>query len=186
MNKGKLFVITGPSGTGKGTVLKRVFADIDNIFYSISATTRSPRPGEEHGREYYFVSKSDFEDMIANNKLLEYAAYSGNYYGTPLQPIQEKTEDGKDVVLEIELQGAIQVRKRCPDAAFIFISPPSMEELERRLRSRATEDEAHIQMRLAKAKEECAAADKFDHIVVNDDLDTAVNELSKVILSYRK
>ena len=186
MNKGKLFVITGPSGTGKGTVLKRVFADIDNIFYSISATTRSPRPGEEHGREYYFVSKSDFEDMIANNKLLEYAAYSGNYYGTPLQPIQEKTESGKDVVLEIELQGAIQVRKRCPDAAFIFISPPSMEELEQRLRGRATEDEAHIQMRLAKAKEECAAADKFDHIVVNDDLDTAVNELSKVILSYRK
>jgi guanylate kinase len=186
MNKGKLFVITGPSGTGKGTVLKRVFADIDNIFYSISATTRAPRPGEEHGREYYFVSKSDFERMIAENQLLEYAQYSGNYYGTPLKPILEKTDLGRDVVLEIELQGALQVRKHCPDAAFIFIAPPSMEELEQRLRGRGTEDEAHIQMRLAKAKEECAAADKFDHIVVNDDLDTAVKELSQVILSYRK
>ena len=186
MNKGKLFVITGPSGTGKGTVLKRVFADIDNIFYSISAITRAPRPGEEHGREYYFVSVSDFERMIAENQLLEYAQYSGNYYGTPLKPILEKTDLGCDVVLEIELQGALQVRKHCPDAAFIFIAPPSMEELEQRLRGRGTEDEAHIQMRLAKAKEECAAADKFDHIVVNDDLDTAVTELSGVILSYRK
>ena len=186
MSKGNLFVITGPSGAGKGTVLKHVFAAVGNIFYSISATTRSPRPGEEHGREYYFVSKAEFETMIAEKQLLEYAKYSENYYGTPLHPIIEKTKLGNDVVLEIELQGALQVRKSCPEANFIFIAPPSMEELERRLRSRGTEDEKHILMRLEKAKEECAASSNFDHIVVNDDLDKAVDELSQIILSYRK
>ena len=186
MNKGKLFVITGPSGTGKGTVLKRVLEDNKELFYSVSATTRAPRPGEEHGREYLFVSKNEFEKMIGAGQLLEYAQYSGNYYGTPLRPIEEKTAAGADAVLEIELQGAVQVKKTCPDAVFIFIAPPSMEVLEQRLRNRGTEDEKHILMRLERAREECAAADRFDHIVVNDDLDTAVKELSQIILSYRK
>lgn len=186
MNKGNLFVITGPSGTGKGTVLKKVFDQVDNLFYSVSATTRNPRPGEQHGREYFFVSKEEFEAMIKNCELLEHAKYSENYYGTPLKPIIEKTTNGADVILEIELQGAIQVKKTCPHAIFIFIAPPSMDELERRLRTRGTEDEKHILMRLEKAKEECAAASQFDHIVLNDNLDTAVNELSQLIISYRK
>ena len=185
MSKGNLFVITGPSGTGKGTVLKKVFSALDRLFFSVSVTTRKPRAGETHGVEYLFVSKNEFETMIENNELLEYAKYSENYYGTPLKPIEAHIVKGEDVILEIELQGAIQVKNTYPDAVFIFIAPPSMDELEHRLRNRGTEDEAHILMRLARAKEECAAVSKFDHVVVNDELDRAVNELSQIITSYR-
>lgn len=185
MNNGKLFVITGPSGTGKGTVLKSVFSKVNNLFFSVSATTREPRAGEKHGVEYLFVSKNEFELMIENKQLLEYARYSDNYYGTPLKPIEANISQGIDVILEIELQGAIQVKHSYPDAVFIFIAPPSMEELEKRLRNRGTEDEAHILMRLERAKDECAASSQFDHIVINDNLDAAVAELSKIITSYR-
>lgn len=185
MNKGTLFVITGPSGAGKGTVLGKVLSQIDKVFYSVSATTRAPRPGEIDKVHYFFVSKSDFDKMIERNLLLEYASYAGNFYGTPTQPVDLHLENGEDVILEIELQGAMQIKERRPDAAFIFIAPPSLEELEERLRGRGTEDEEHVKMRLEKARLECAAVDKFDHIVINDDLEVAVNEMKNIILSYR-
>lgn len=185
MNKGTLFVITGPSGAGKGTVLSKVINHLDNVFYSVSATTRAPRPGEVDKVHYFFISKEKFDDMIAKDKLLEYAAYAGNYYGTPADPVDIHIDNGDDVILEIELQGAMQIKQRRPDATFIFIAPPSLEELEGRLRGRGTEDEEHVKMRLDKARIECAAADQFTHIIVNDVVDRAVDELKQIILSYR-
>lgn len=185
MNKGTLFVITGPSGAGKGTVLGNVLDQLDNIFYSVSATTRSPRPGEVNAVHYYFVSKDEFNKMISNEHLLEYANYAGNYYGTPSEPVDLHLNNGEDVILEIELQGAIQIKERRPDAVFIFIAPPSLKELENRLRGRGTEDEEHVRMRLEKAKLECAAAENFNHIIVNDKVDNAVENMKNIILSYR-
>lgn len=185
MSKGTLFVVTGPSGAGKGTVLGKVLKQIDKVYYSVSATTRESRPGEIDGVHYYFVSKDGFQEMIDNKQLLEYASYAGNYYGTPTQPVDFHLNSGEDVILEIELQGAMQIKDRRKDAIFIFIAPPSLEELESRLRGRGTEDEEHVIMRLEKAKLECAAAKEFNHIVVNDVVDAAVEKMIKIILSYR-
>ncbi len=185
MNKGTLFVVTGPSGAGKGTVLGRLLKETDNIFFSVSATTRAPREGEQEGVNYYYVTKEQFESMIEKKQLLEYTIYAGNYYGTPKAPVYSRTRRGEDVVLEIELQGAMNIKKKCKNAVFIFLAPPSMEELERRLRLRGTEDEEHIMMRLKRAKEECAASEMFDHIVVNDQLDAAVNEMKSIVMDIR-
>lgn len=183
--KGTLFVITGPSGAGKGTVLKEVFSALDGLYFSVSGTTRAPREGEVDGVHYHFMTRERFEELIANDRFLEYAQYNGNYYGTPLDPVEEHLEQGHDVILEIELQGALQVKKRLPKAVTVFIAPPSFEELERRLRGRGTETEEVIQNRLAIARQECANMDEFRFIVVNDEVDAAADRLRAIMLSCR-
>lgn len=180
MNKkqAKLIIFTGPSGVGKGTILSDFFKKVDNnIVYSISNTTRQPRDGEINGMHYFFVSKEEFEKMISEDMFLEYACYSGNYYGTNKNFVAQKINEGKSVLLEIELQGALQVMKKCPDAVTIFIKPPTFEELEKRLRGRHSEDEASILKRLKAAKEELNNADKFHYVIENDVVDKAVDEL---------
>ena len=147
MRKGLLVVISAPSGGGKGTILKELFAQDDNLVLSVSATTRKPRPGEEDGKQYYFISREEFESLIAQGKMLEHAEYVGNYYGTPKEPVEQWTSQGRDVVLEIEVQGGAQIKKLMPDCVSVFILPPSMAVLEKRLRGRGTEDEATVQKR---------------------------------------
>ncbi len=185
MNKGTLFVITGPSGAGKGTVLKQVMANLDRLYFSVSATTRKPREGEVDGVHYHFLSKERFEELIAADRFLEHAQYAANYYGTPLDPALEHLEAGDDVILEIELQGALQVQKRMPEAVLVFIAPPSFAELENRLRGRGTEKEEVILQRLAIARQECAAMDNFRYVVINDDISSAADRLRAVMLSHR-
>ena len=172
MNKGSLFVITGPSGAGKGTVLKEVIKNLDRLYFSVSATTRKPREGEVDGVHYHFMTKERFESLIADNRFLEYAQYAENYYGTPLDPVLEQLEQGNDVILEIELQGALQVKKRMPQAVLVFIAPPSFEELEDRLRGRGTETEEKILSRLEQTHEELHYLDMYDYIVINHDGET--------------
>ena len=184
-NKGTLFVITGPSGAGKGTVLKQVIRSLDNVYFSVSATTRAPREGEQDGVHYHFLTRERFEQLIENDRFLEYARYAENYYGTPLDPVEEHLAQGHDVILEIELQGALQVKKRLPKAVLVFIAPPSFEELESRLRGRGTEQEEVILKRLAIAREECAHMDEFRYIVVNDMVEEAADRLRAVMLSHR-
>lgn len=174
-------MFSGPSGCGKGTVLKELMAQDENIFYSVSATTRKPRPGEEHGIHYYFLENSEFEQLIEQDGMLEYARYVENYYGTPKKAVYEQIENGKDVVLEIEVQGAMQVKEKCPDAVFIFVMPPSMEELRRRLVDRKTEDMETINHRLSTAVNEMRYADRYDYVVVNDTVTEAVNRISAII-----
>ena len=181
MNDGLLVVVSGPSGCGKGTVLGQLLKNDPNVFYSVSATTRSPREGEVDGVNYYFLSKQEFERKIAENGMLEYANYVGNYYGTPKQAVEEQCAAGHDVLLEIEVQGAIQVREKCPDAVFVFIAPPSMKELERRLVDRRTESEEVICSRLKAAETELQFASKYDYIVVNDTVEQAVSDLRAIL-----
>ena len=170
MRKGTLYVFTGPSGAGKGTVLSRLLSEDEKLFFSISATTRAPRPGEKDGVQYYFLTKEDFEAKIA---------------GTLEAPVNEKLEEGCDVSLEIEVQGAKQVHEERPDAVMVFIAPPSFEELANRLRGRGTEDEAKVQKRLETAKGELAQQDKFDYVVVNDTVERAVEELHGILAKRR-
>ncbi len=177
-NKAKLIIFTGPSGVGKGTILADFFTKVDNnIIYSISNTTRKPRDGEINGMHYFFVSKEEFEKMIKEDCFLEYACYSDNYYGTNKKFVEEKIKEGKSVLLEIELQGALQVMEKCPDAVTIFITPPNFVELEKRLRGRDSEDEKTILKRLEAAKVELTNASKFHYTIVNDKVDKAVEEL---------
>ena len=185
MRKGTLYVFTGPSGAGKGTLLSRLQEQDDRLFYSISATTRAPRPGETDGVQYYFLSKAEFEEKIAQHAFLEYACYGENYYGTLEAPVNEKLEQGFDVVLEIEVQGAMQVHEKRPDAVMVFIAPPSFEELAARLRGRGTEDEEKVLKRLETAKEELKQQDRFDYVIVNDELDRAVEELRDILAKRR-
>ena len=185
MNKGSLFVITGPSGAGKGTVLKAVIKNLDRLYFSVSATTRKPREGEVDGVHYHFMTKERFESLIADDRFLEYAQYAENYYGTPLDPVLEQLEQGNDVILEIELQGALQVKKRMPQAVLVFIAPPSFEELEDRLRGRGTETEEVILRRLAIARQECENMHQFHYVVVNDQVADAADRLRAVMLSRR-
>ena len=166
MDKGLLLVISAPSGGGK-----ELFAQDENLRLSVSATTRSPRPGEEHGKQYYFLSRKEFEGLVHEGKMLEHAEYVGNYYGTPREPVEAWMEEGHDVVLEIEVKGGAQVKKLMPECVSIFILPPSMKVLEKRLRGRGTEDEGTIQKRLAKAREEIPHAKEYDYIVYNDALE---------------
>lgn len=183
--KGTLFVVTGPSGAGKGTVLKEVTSRMDHLYFSVSATTRAPRAGEADGVHYHFLDRAGFEDLIRRERLLEYAEYVGNYYGTPLDPVTEHLSAGDDVLLEIEVQGALKVKEKRPDAALIFIAPPSFAELENRLRGRGTEQEETILRRMEAARRECAAMDRYDYIVLNDRVDSAARELESIITAFR-
>lgn len=184
-NPGLLIVFSGPSGSGKDTLLKALCGKSRKISLSISATTRAPREGEVDGTDYYFITQQNFEQKIAENDMLEYAEYCGNYYGTPRTPIENWMRQGKDVILEIEVQGGAQVRKKCPDAVSIFILPPSIEELENRLRRRGTESEEAIQKRLAAARQEIGSAEQYDYVVVNDKLETAVRDIRRIIKSEK-
>ena len=183
--KGQLIVVSGPSGVGKGTVLKEYLASRDQIAYSVSATTRSPRPGEEHGVHYFFLSREEFEQTVQSGGMLEYASYNNNYYGTPKKPVEEQRAKGNDVVLEIEVQGALQVKKACPDALLIFIAPPSFEELASRLTGRQTEDSKTVENRLNIAHKELLCAKEYDYIIVNDTVELAVQRLAQVISANR-
>lgn len=178
---GKLIVLTGPSGAGKGTLLKQLLQEHPELYVSISATTRQPRPGEVHGQHYYFYDRSKFDEMVSDGQFLEWAEFSGNCYGTPRGPVAEKIASGKTVILEIELEGARQVRASFPEAYRIFIMPPSFEELESRLRGRGTETDDVVARRMQRAKDEIAAASEFDVQIVNDDLKKAVAELASVV-----
>lgn len=186
MNKrGLLMVVSGPSGCGKGTVLGRLLKENPNVFYSVSATTRAPRPGEVEGVHYFFLSKEQFEEKIKTGGMLEYANYVENYYGTPAQAVEDQRSLGHDVILEIEIQGAMQVKAKCPDAVMVFVSPPSMEELKRRLIDRKTESEEVVNNRLKTAEKEMKAISKYDYVVVNDEVENAVSSL-KAILQAEK
>ena len=178
--KGVLTVVSGFSGAGKGTLMKAI---VEKYAYalSISATTRSPRAGEEHGREYYFLTKQEFESMIEKDQLIEWAKYVDNYYGTPKFYVEKLLDEGKNVVLEIEVQGALQVMARCPDALTIFLVPPSFEELERRIRGRRTEAEDVVRERLDKASKEIATKDEYKYVVENDDVLAAKEHIAKII-----
>ncbi|WP_314760869.1 guanylate kinase [uncultured Abiotrophia sp.] len=183
-SRGLLIVLSGPSGVGKGTVRAAVFANNQfQYVYSVSATTRAQRPGEVDGKDYYFVSREEFETMIQNEALLEYAEYVGNYYGTPVQKIEENLAAGHDVFLEIEVQGAMKVKERMPEGIFIFLAPPNLEELESRITGRGT-DAAHvIQERMATAKEEIELMQHYDYVVVNDQVQHAVDKINAIIQS---
>lgn len=183
--RGLLVVVAGPSGVGKGTVHARVRAALPDALLSVSVTTRTPRPGERDGIDYRFVDDATFEEMAAGGELLEWATYAGNRYGTPRAPVLEAVAAGEVVVLDIEVQGATQVKARVPDALLVFLRPPNLEELERRLRGRGTEDDAAVARRLTTAREELAAADLFDVQVVNDDLDACVDEVLVAIEAAR-
>lgn len=181
---GALFVISGPAGAGKGTLLGRAVEQLPRSWVSISATTRAPRGSEQDGVEYFFLSREEFEQRIAQDGFIEYALVHGNYYGTPLGPIREHVQQGDAVFLEIDVQGAFQVLDKIPEAKLIFIAPPSMEVLEQRLRGRATDSEEQITLRLANAAGELEASKRYHHVVVNDELERATQELVQVIQSY--
>ncbi|OFU49949.1 MULTISPECIES: guanylate kinase [Aerococcus] len=183
-SKGLLVVLSGPSGVGKGTVRQALFetdTNHDQFYYSVSATTRQPRPGEEDGKDYFFVSRDQFEGMIEDERLLEYAEYVGNYYGTPLQYVEEMTEQGKDVFLEIEVQGALQVKRRMPDGVFIFLAPPTMHELESRIVNRGTDAPEVIEKRMRQAREELQLVTQYDYVVENDNVQSAVERIQTII-----
>lgn len=185
MSRGMLIVVSGPSGCGKGTILQEVLRKGNRLFYSISATTRIPRPGEVEGENYFFLTKDAFERLIEENGMLEHAVYCGNYYGTPRAAVEERLEQGCDVILEIEVQGAMQIKKSCPDALFLFILPPSVKELRRRLEKRGTETEERIAGRIAAATDEIAAAPGYDYIIVNDGLEDAIEDFLLVLRAER-
>ncbi|KAA9300790.1 MULTISPECIES: guanylate kinase [Aerococcus] len=183
-SKGLLVVLSGPSGVGKGTVRKALFDtdhDRNQFFYSVSATTREARQGEVNGQDYFFVSRSKFEQMIEEEQLLEYAEYVGNYYGTPLAYIEDMTMQGKDVFLEIEVQGALQVKRRMPDGVFIFLAPPNLGELETRIVNRGTDAPDVIAKRMEQARAELQLMTQYDYVVENDDVSKAVENIQTII-----
>ena len=179
--KGILVVVSGFSGAGKGTIMKNLTQKYDNYALSISATTRAPRPGEEEGKSYFFVSKDRFEEMIDRDELVEYAKYVDNYYGTPRKFVEDCLNEGKAVILEIEIQGALKIKKKFPDSLLIFMAPPSAEELRARLIGRNTEDEATVNKRLSRAIVEAEGVEAYDYILVNADIDTCTEKLHNLI-----
>lgn len=184
--RGMLIVLSGPSGVGKGTVRKALFSQPGNDFqYSVSMTTRQPRPGEVNGKDYFFVSKEEFEQHIREGQMLEYAKYVDNYYGTPLKYINDTLDEGKDVFLEIEVNGAMQVRSKCPDGVFIFLTPPDLMELRQRLILRGTDSMEVINKRIHKAFGEIQMMQNYDYAVVNDQVDNAVTKIKDIIRSER-
>ncbi len=184
MSKGTLAMIMGPAGSGKGTIVKTLLNEDKGIFLSVSATTRNPRPGEEEGVSYYFTKKEDFEAMIRKDAFLEHACYVGNYYGTPKAPVFERLERGEHVLLEIEMQGVKQVKEEYPEAVSIFIMPPSVEELRRRLTGRGTETPEVIEQRMQTAIGEMEYAKQCDHIVINDEVERAAKEIAGILEHY--
>ncbi len=183
--KGILIVICGPSGVGKGTICKKFLTKNTDIKLSISATTRSPRDGEQHGVSYYFLDTQKFEDMIEKDEFLEYARVYDNCYGTPKQAVFENLEKGEDVLLEIDIQGAMQVKEKYPDGVFIFILPPSLEELKNRIVNRGTETEESLKKRFGSAFSEISKIENFDYYLVNNDLDKAVQQLESIIMAEK-
>lgn len=187
MNKGILVVLSGFSGAGKGTIMGRLLSEHGEEYaLSISATTRAPREGEEEGRSYFFVTKERFEQMIRDGELLEHACYVGNYYGTPKAYVEEQMLAGKNVILEIELQGALQIRERFPETRLLFVTPPNAKELKERLTGRGTETAEQIRGRLARAVEESDYIGNYDYLIINDELDQAVEELRQVIAAEQE
>ena len=183
--KGRLFVISGPSGAGKSTVVFKAIEGRDDVCFSTSVTTRKPRPNEVDGREYFFVDLDRFKEMVENDELLEHATYVANSYGTPRKFVEDKLDSGLDVLLDIEVQGARQINEKKPDAVKIFIIPPSLAELRRRLVGRGTDTERAIEARLIRARQEYAEADFYDYIIINDDPDRAAKELAAIMLAER-
>ncbi|MRG85455.1 guanylate kinase [Salinibacillus xinjiangensis] len=181
--KGILFVLSGPSGVGKGTVRKALFEKETDLQYSISITTRKPRNGETHGVDYFFHEKDEVENMIEHGELLEWAEYVGNYYGTPRRYVEQTLAEGKDVFLEIEVQGALQVKENFPEGVFIFLFPPSLDELKNRIVNRGTETEDLVRNRLLAAKEEIEMMEAYDYVVVNDEIDQAVKRIQAIVQS---
>ncbi len=182
---GLLIVMSGFSGAGKGTLMKRLLNDYDNYAFSVSMTTRSPRVGEVDGKDYFFVTREAFEETIKNEGLVEYAEYCGNYYGTPKAYVDEQLKQGKNVILDIEVQGAMQIKEKFPDALMLFVIPPSIEVLLKRLRARGTETEEVIQRRITQARTECTYMDRYEYLVINDDLDVAVKDMHSMVESAK-
>lgn len=182
-SKGILIVVSGFSGAGKGTLMRRLMETYDNYALSISMTTRNPREGERNGVEYFFTTREEFEKKIAENKLIEYACYCDNYYGTPREYVEEQLEAGKDVILEIEIQGALKVKEQFPEALLLFVTPPNAKELERRLVGRGTEKPEVIEQRLSRASEESEGIEEYDYIVVNDNLEECVKQLHSIVIN---
>ena len=182
-DRGILVVVSGFSGAGKGTLMKRLMEKYDNYALSVSATTRAPRPGEEHGREYFFHTKKEFEELILEDALIEYAQYVDNYYGTPKAYVEKQLNMGKDVILEIEIQGALKVKKKMPNTLLLFVTPPSAEELKRRLVNRGTESMEVIESRLSRASEEAEGMLEYDYILINDVIEDCVDNMHNIIQS---
>lgn len=185
MKKGLLIVISGASGTGKGTVCKELLARERGVAFSVSATSRAPREGEQDGHEYYFRTRAEFEAMIAEGAFLEYADVYGNYYGTPLAPIEARRSAGEDILLEIDTQGALNVMERCPDGTFIFLLPPSLEELRRRITGRGTESEESLARRLAAARDEIRLGRRYRYAVLNDTVEDATARIQTILAAER-
>ncbi|EPY10175.1 guanylate kinase [Paenibacillus alvei A6-6i-x] len=183
MKKGLLIVLSGPSGVGKGTVCKALLKKTNDLTYSVSATTREPRAGEVDGVNYFFKSREEFMQMIEEDRLLEYAEYVGNYYGTPCDFVEQKLTEGRDVILEIEVQGAMKVKEKFPNGIFIFLLPPSLDELKDRIRGRGTEQEHVIDSRMNVAVEEIALMENYDYAVVNDEIDLACKRIESIIIA---
>ncbi len=185
MDKGLLFVVSAPAGCGKDTILEQLFKVTENVGYSVSATSRAPREGEIDGVHYHFRTREQFEQMIREDAVLEYTEYCGNYYGTPRKAVEDMLNSGKDVILKIEVEGAMNIKRLFPECCLVFILPPSMAELERRLRKRGTETEEKITERTAQAREELKYAENYDYLIVNGELSAAVDELKAVITAEK-